>query len=197
MAPLSLFYEITSLFPHPSSMCCDAYMRKYMRRYLVMCKNINTWRNKWNKSSSSSLKTISRLFFSPFFHILGIKYEHRTSWVRASGVTRPHIYLEKEQISGFQPSWGSVAQRGLHNVWWQHSFLSRDTSLRKQGPLMMRTHPPAAIHTEQGWAPQVACSDSLESSVAFIRVYDSETRPDIFSGPKWFGNKNMLYCKPT
>ena len=42
--------------------------------------------------------------------------------------------------------------------------------------------PPAAIHTEQGWAPQVACSDSLESSVAFIRVYDSETRPDIFSG---------------
>ena len=98
MAPLSLFYEITSLFPHPSSMCCDAYMRKCMCRYLVMCKNINTWRNKWNKSRSSSLKTISRLFFPPFFHILGSKYEHRTSWVRASGVIRPHIYLEKEQI---------------------------------------------------------------------------------------------------
>lgn len=117
MAPLSLFYEITSLFPHPSSMRCDAYMRKYTCRYLVMCENINTWRNKRNKSSSSSLRTISRLFFSSFFHILCSKYEHRTSWVRARGVIRPHIYLEKEQIQWLSAQLGKCGtERSTHRL---------------------------------------------------------------------------------
>ena len=97
----------------------------------------------------------------------------------------------------FSPAW-EVWHREVYTSFGDNiPFLCRDTNLRKQGILMMRTHRPAAIHTEHGWAPQVACSDSLESSVAFIRVYDSETRPDIFPGPKWFGNKNMLYRKPT
>lgn len=97
----------------------------------------------------------------------------------------------------FSPAWEVWHREVYTTIGDNIPFLCRDTSLRKQGSLMIRTHPPAAIHTEQGWAPQVACSDSLESSVAFIRVYDSETRPDIFPGPKRFGNKNMLCRKPT
>lgn len=74
-------------------------------------------------------------------------------------------------------------------------FLCKSKSLRDRD-LLIRTHPPVAIHMAQGRAPQVACSGSLETSVAFIRGMKVKRGQTSFQGQNGLETKIRRAANP-
>lgn len=64
------------------------------------------------------------------------------------------------------------------------------------GGLLIRTHPPVAMHMAQGRAPQVAYSGSLETSVAFIRVMKVKRGQTSFQGQNGSETKICRVANP-